>query len=528
MHMRRFCPDSRRRADLSFEPERLSGNISLDGKIDANRGDQAFLRSENLSIVRPQWHWGEGVVLRILVKSAGAMLPGLCVAAGLFSMGLFSAGPAGADTLGDALALAYRTNPDIHVARALTRIADEALPIAKSALRPIVTGSGSITRTTRNSFTASLGKSSRDSTDGSIGLNVTQNLFRGFRTRNARLEADASIAASRQSLAGVVQDVLFDAAQAYLNVLRDQALLDLRRTSVRFLGEQLRAAQDRFDVGENTRTDVAQTGARLSGARANVSLAEANLNSSRALYRQIIGKEPGKLAPGYSYKRLTPASLAKALESGQARHPTILAKIYTADAAAFAVKQVEGELLPTVSLEGRAERTFGIDNSNFANSASISGRVSIPLYQGGEVSARVRQAKETLGLRQVEVDVRRAQIRAAIVSSWGQMEAAKAAIISASAQVEAARIALNGVQEEQLAGQRTTLDVLIAEEELVDARRNLIVAQRGSLVASFALLSSAGLLSAENLDLKVQRYDPVAHYEAVKDKWFGLRTPDRR
>ncbi|MDH3194720.1 MAG: TolC family outer membrane protein [Hyphomicrobiales bacterium] len=460
-------------------------------------------------------------MLRTLVDAIGARLAGICIAVGLCGIG-----PASADTLTEALASAYWTNPDINVARAQARIADENLPIAKSALRPNVSGEGLITGTTRDGFPGGAGNN--DTTDGAVGLRVSQNLFRGFRTKNARLEADASILASRQSLLGTVQNVLFDAAQAYMNVLRDQALLELRRTNVRFLNEQLKAAQDRFDVGENTRTDVAQTRARLSGAQANVSLAEANLKSSRAVYRQVIGKEPGKLARGFSFKRLLPGSLAGALDSGQSRHPAILAAIYNADAAAFAVKQVEGELLPTVSVEGRADHTFGIDSSNYSNSASITGRVNIPLYQGGGVSARVRQAKETQGLRQIEVDVRRDQVRAAVVSSWGQLDAAKASIIAASAQVEASRIALNGVQEEQRVGQRTTLDVLDAQEELVDARANLVVAQRDSIVASFALLSSAGLLSAENLNLPVELHDPVAHYDAVKDKWFGLRTPDGR
>ncbi len=439
-----------------------------------------------------------------------------------------SAGTAFADTLTDALVSAYLNNPDINVARAETRVADEALPIAKSALRPIISGSGSVTATTRKAFTSGTGGSSSDSVDGSVGLSVTQDVFRGFRTRNARLEADAAILASRQALASVVQDVLFSAAEAYMNVLRDQALLELRRTNVRFLQEQLKAAQDRFEVGETTRTDVAQTRARLSGAQAAVSLAEANLKASQAVYRQVIGKEPGRLARGYSFKRLLPGSLAKALDSGQAQHPAILAALHGADAAAFVVKQVEGELLPTVSVEGSAEHNFGIDNSDYANSASITGRVSVPLYQGGGVSARVRQAKELLGQRQIEVDVRRAQVRAAVVSSWGQLEAANSAIIAATAQVEAARIALDGVQEEQRVGQRTTLDVLDAQQELVDARSNLVVAQRDSIVASFLLLSSAGLLSAENLNLPAERYDPVAHYESVQDKWFGLRTPDGR
>ena len=439
-----------------------------------------------------------------------------------------SVGSAGADTLTSALASAYWTNPDINVARAQTRITDESLPIAKSALRPNIFGFGAIRGVTRKGFTGGVGRVGSDTVDGEIGVDVIQNLFRGFRTKNARLEADASILASRQLLANIVQNVLFDAAQAYMDVLSDQALLKLQRESVRFLGEQLKADQDRFEVGEGTRTDVAQTSARLSAAQSDVSLAEANLNASRAVYRQVIGKESGKLVAGYSYKRLLPGSLAKGLESGQTRHPAILAAIYNADAAAYIVKQVEGELLPTISLDGTVERRFGIDNSDYANSASIIGRVDIPLYQGGGVSARVRQAKELQGLRQIEVDVRRAQIRAAVVSSWGQLEAANAAIIAASAQVKAARIALDGVQEEQRVGQRTTLDVLIQEQELVNARRTQILALRARTVASFALLSSAGLLSAENLNLSVQRYDPTAHYEAVKDKWFGLRTPDGR
>jgi outer membrane protein len=302
----------------------------------------------------------ECVLLRTFVKVSGFFL----------AAGLIGIGPAGADTMTDALASAYRTNPDINIARAQTRIADEALPIAKSALRPNITGFGGITGTTRGAFTSGLGKTNSDTIDGDIGLRVTQNLFRGYRTRNARLEADAGIAASRQSLASIVQNVLFDAAQAYMDVLSDQALLKLQRESVRFLAEQLKADQDRFEVGEGTRTDVAQTSARLSAAQSDVSLAEANLNASRAVYRQVIGMEPGKLAPGYSYKRLLPGSLAKGLESGQTRHPAILAAIYNADAAAFAVKQIEGELLPTISLEGTADHIFGIDNSGYTNSAA--------------------------------------------------------------------------------------------------------------------------------------------------------------
>ncbi len=437
------------------------------------------------------------------------------------------AAPANAESLIAALASAYSNNPQVNAARAETRAADENVPIARSSLRPIVSGSTSLTAATSRSRTAGVGMNS-DSVTGAVGVTVTQNIFRGFRTRNAILGADAGIEASRESLRNTVQNVLFDAAESYMNVLRDEALLGLRRRNVGFLGEQLRAARDRFEVGENTRTDVAQTRARLSAATAEVSAAEANLQASRAVYRQVVGHDAGQLTPGFSFRKLLPATFRSALDTARASHPAILAAVHRADAAAYDVKQVEGELLPTVSLEGSASHSFGIDSSNYANSASIGGRVSIPLYQGGAVSARIRQAKEVLAGRQIEVDVARDQVRAATVAAWGTLDAARAAISAATARVEAASIALSGVQEEQKVGQRTTLDVLDAQQELLDARVSLVVAQRDSVVASFSVLSAIGWLNEDRLNLPVERYDPTEHYDAVRDKWYGRLTPDGR
>ena len=228
------------------------------------------------------------------------------------------------------------------------------------------------------------------------------------------------------------------------------------------------------------------------------------------------------------YSGLLPDSLEKAIDYAQTRHPAILAAIYDADASAFVVKQFEGEMLPTVSLESSVEHRFGIDDDSQANSASIVGRVSIPLYLGGGASARVRQAKDLESARRIDIDIRREEVRTTIVSSWGLLKAADATIVSAMIQVEAARVALDGVQKEQQVGERTTLDVLNAEQELVEGRKNLILARHGSYVGSFRLLSSAGLLSAEYLSLPIESYDPTAHYKAVKDKWFGLRTPGGR
>jgi outer membrane protein len=217
-----------------------------------------------------------------------------------------------------------------------------------------------------------------------------------------------------------------------------------------------------------------------------------------------------------------------AIVVGQNSHPIILASIHQADAQAFQVKQIEGELLPSVSVAGSLEHAESFNTGNDPNSASITGRVSVPIYGGGAISARVRQAKEQYGLRKVEIDLARDQVRAAVVSAWATIEASRGAIVAANQGVAAAEIALSGVQEEQRVGQRTTLDVLDQQQELLNARETLIVAHRDLVVASFALLSAMGRLTAEALGLPTPAYDPVEHYQAVSDKWYGVRTPDGR
>ncbi|MGH6922141.1 MAG: TolC family outer membrane protein [Propylenella sp.] len=441
------------------------------------------------------------------------------------SLWLFSlAASASAESIAQALASAYSSNPEINSARAQTRADDENVPIARSGYLPVI----SLFSTFTGRHTDSPLAADRTTLDSTVGLRVTQNIFTGFRVRNALRQSEAGVLASRELLRNTVQNVLFDAAQAYMNVLRDIALLDIRGRNVLFLDEQVRAANERFNVGENTRTDVAQARARLASARAAVSLAEANLAISRATYRQVVGHEPTGLSDGFPYGRLVPAALGQAISLGQDGHPVILAAINQADAQAFAVKQVEGDLLPTVSIEGSFQHDESFDNGVDPNSAAIVGRVSVPLYQGGLVAARIRQAKEQYGLRKIEIDVARDQVRAAVVSAWAQVEAAEGAIAAAQEGVEAAEIALSGVQEEQRVGQRTTLDVLDAQQELLSARETLIVARRDRVVASFALLSAMGRLTAEDLALPAPVYDPTEHYRAIRNPVFGIRTPDGR
>jgi outer membrane protein len=438
------------------------------------------------------------------------------------------ASSASADSVAEALAAAYSSNPEINSARAETRATDENVPLARSGLRPIISAFSDVTGERIN-----LSSGDHASTvNGSVGVQIEQNIFRGFRTRNAIRQAEAGVLASRELLRNTVQNVLFDAAQAYMDVLRDIAILDIRGRNVVFLEEQVRAANERFNVGETTRTDVAQAQARLADARADVSLAEANLDTSRAVYRQVVGRDPVGLVESFPYSRLIPGNLDQAITVGQNGHPVILATIHQTDARAFVVKQIEGELLPTVSVTGELRRDESFHTSAGsgldANVASITGRVTIPLYQGGAVSARVRQAKELYGQNKIEIDLARDQVRAAVVTAWAQVDAAVGAISAANQGIEAAEIALSGVQEEQRVGQRTTLDVLDAQQELLDVRETLILARRGLVVASFALLSAMGRLTAEALNLPTSVYDPSEHYTAVRDRWRGTRTPDGR
>ena len=435
---------------------------------------------------------------------------------------------ASAETIAQALASAYSDNPEINSARAQTRADDENVPIARGGLTPIVSLFSQTTADTADAVQSP--GSPKDRVAATVGLQVTQSLFTGFRVRNAIRRAEIGVLASRELLRNTVENVLFDAATAYMDVVRDTAILDIRRKNVLFLQEQVRAANERFNVGENTRTDVAQARAAQAQAQAAVSLAEANLATSRATYRRIVGHEPGALGDGFPYGRLVPSNLGAAIAVGQNEHPIILAAIHQADAQAYAVKQAEGELLPQVSLQGTLqhdENLVGFEDFD-PNSATISAQVTVPLYAGAAAYGTIRQSKELYGLRKIEIDVARDQVRAAVVTAWAQVDAAEGAIAAATEGVEAAEIALSGVQEEQKVGQRTTLDVLDQQQTLLDANETLINARRGRVVASFALLSAIGLLTAEALGLPTEPYRPNEHYEAVRGRLIGVRTPDGR
>jgi outer membrane protein len=437
---------------------------------------------------------------------------------------------AAAETLEQALRQAYQSNPQLNSQRAILRQTDEGVPQALAGYRPRISATASVGTQTLDTLTKIGGVYSTLSgtnTPHGFGLSASQTLFNGYQTANRTRAAESQVFAARETLRLLEQQVLLDSATAYMNLLRDTAILDLQKRNVEVLQEQLRQTRDRFNVGEVTRTDVAQSESRLAAGRSQQLSAEANYTSSRAAYRRVIGVEPGRLSPGAPVDRFSPNRLELAVGRGQAESPSVTAAMYGVDVALLQVKIAEGALYPTVALTGSVQKNYETTLTQLQTfSASLIGQVTVPLYQGGGEYATIRQSKELLGQKRLDLDTSRDQARANVVQSWGQLAAAKAQIQATQAQVNAAEIALNGVREEARVGQRTTLDVLNAQQELVNARVSLVTAQRDRVVASYALLFSTGRLSAKVLGLPVVPYDPRVHYHQVRDAWSGVRTPD--
>jgi outer membrane protein len=452
--------------------------------------------------------------------------------AAIAGVGLFCPGASHADTLDWALIQAYQNNPQLNSQRAIVRSTDEGVPQALSGYRPRV----SVTANAGVSNQVAVGKAGNTYpvTQGtvsphSVGITATQTLFNGFQTGNRTRQAEAQVSAARATLSVIEQTVLLNAATAYMNLLRDAAILDLQRRNVEVLQEQLRQTRDRFNVGEVTKTDVAQAESRLAAGRSQVLTAESNYTTSRAVYRQTIGVEPGKLASASPVDRFSPKTLREAISVGRGDNPNVAAAMFGIDVAMLQVKINEGALYPTVSAQASVQQNWEVSPIILQQfNASLLGQVSVPIYQGGQEYSLIRQSKETLGQKRLDLETSRDQAQSTVVQTWGQLEAAKAQIQATQAQVNAAEIALNGVREEARVGQRTTLDVLNAQQELVNARVALVTAQRDRVVASYSLLSAVGGLYVQILGLKAQVYDPIVHYEQIRDSWAGVRTPDGR
>ncbi|MCS0504180.1 TolC family outer membrane protein [Ancylobacter mangrovi] len=443
-----------------------------------------------------------------------------------------SASGAWAQTLDQALASAYDANPSLNSQRAATRAVDEYVPIALSGYRPQIFGSASIgSQWVEGRYDAGVGSvTSHYKTDpSSFGITISQTIYDGLKTANSVRGAEAQVKGQRELLRNTEQTVLLDAATAYMNVLEDGALLELRRQNLTAFEEELKSARQRFAVGEITRTDVAQAEASVADAKSTLAEATANLKTANAVFVRVTQLQPQKLSPARPVDGLLPASLDAALASGLTRHPAIRAAQYAMDQSATEVKVAEAALSPTLSLNGSATNQYNYysDGDRIERGTDVAAtlNLSVPIYQGGAEYSSIRQSKEKLTQARIDIDTERDQVRASVQQYWSGLQAAKAAIESAQASVAANEIALKGVREEWRVGQRTTLDVLNAQTSLFEARASLVTAQRDRVVASFSLLSSVGELSAGTLKLKVRAYNPKVHYDQVRDAWIGVRTP---
>jgi outer membrane protein len=445
--------------------------------------------------------------------------------------------PALADTIEAALVRAYQNNPQLNAQRAAVRSTDENVPQALSGYRPRVAVTGSAGYQYTDVNTTSGGQPNgivRTEIHGansprSIGATATQTLFNGQQTANRVRAAESQVSGAREALRVLEQTVLLAAATIYMDFLRDSAIVEVQRSNVRVLEQTLKQTRDRFNVGEVTRTDVAQSEAQLAAGKTQLLTADANLVTTRANFRRIIGNEPEALAPGSPVDRYLPGTLPASVDLGLIENPNVTAAMFGIDVNYLQVKVNEGALLPTVSFQLSAQQSYEQSMTVFRSfGASAIAQLSVPVYQGGAEYSLIRQSKESLAQQRLNLEQVRDQARANVVTAWGQLVAGKAQVASAQSQVTASEIALNGVREEAKAGQRTTLDVLNAQQALVNARVALVTAQHDRVVASYAVLNSVGRLSPQVLNLATTTYDPSVHYQQVRDSWFGVRTPDGR
>lgn len=450
----------------------------------------------------------------------------LCVLATLATIaaaGLVSS-PASAQTLTEAFAYTYNNNPQLLAQRALLRATDEQVPQALSNWRPTVnlTGSAGIER----SGFAVQGSSTNFATfePRSLDLRITQPVYRGGRTEAQTRQAINTVQSTRAQTLGVETTVFQAVAQAYLDVVRDQTLVEVNRNNEQVLRRQLEATQDRFRVGEVTRTDVAQAESSLAQATANRISSEGQLEISRANYARAVGHPPGRLVQPRE-RPVLPATREEALALATNNNPNVISANFTELAARDNIDVIRGQLLPQVSLVGDLNRSFApsvVQRTSRQDTASVVAQITMPLYEGGLIYSQIRQAEQTVGQRRSQVDdARRLAVQQA-TQAWETLQSARAAIASFGAAVRAAQIALEGVQQEALVGSRTVLDVLISEQQLFTTQSQLVGAQHDAAVAEFNLAAATGRLIAPELRLPVQLYDMERHYKAVKDKWLGF------
>ena len=440
----------------------------------------------------------------------------------LLSVALWAASaPAHAESLLEALSATYGYNPRLDAERAFSRGTDEDVARAMSGYRPTVTGEADVSWERNDSRPSTI----FDGVTKPRGYTIQgiQPIFRGFRTYNAVNNAEATVRAERENLRDVERQVLLQAVTAYMDVVRDQELVRLNENNVNVLSRELKAAQDRFSVGEVTRTDVAQAEARRADSVSRLDAARANLRTSRGSFQQVVGHPPDGLSWPAPPEQDIPKGLQEAVGISNNENPLVVAALYREQAAKYLVDQIRGELLPTVQLEASyTDRFQPAKTIDEAEQGIVTGRLTVPIYEAGDVYARVRQAKQNhIGALQ-QIEQARTEQQQTLVAAWSQLEAARAQLESDRVAVESNKVALQGVREEEKVGQRTLLDVLNAELEYLNSQVNMESDRRNLVVAAYAVISAMGRLDVAWIGAAAYVYDPVVHYKEVRRKWIGV------
>jgi outer membrane protein len=436
-----------------------------------------------------------------------------------------------AESLREALTAAYLFNPTLKAARAQLRSADNGVALAKAGFRPQITALASAGRAdVRNRWQGPAGvvddplfSGSGPSTPRTLAIAFRQNVFDGFRTLNAVKGAEATVEAGREDLRGAEQSVLLNAATAYAHVVRDQTIVQLRQDAVREFARQLVAVRQRFQFGGVSQTDVFQIQTALASAEADLSIARGTLDSSRAQFSQYIGHSAGTLQEPAPAIRLVPASFGQASTASEAENPGILAAIFRERAQGHRIKEVKGQLLPSLSLDATYGK--GAQDSSpylkYSEDSRVLGVLNVPLYEGGSVAAQIRGAIETQSQLREQIDEARERARERVSSAWGLYQAAMGNIAAGRRAVEAARLTVAAIRGENALGQKGTSDVIGAEQTYLNVRVALVSYRSDLVTATYTILEAMGRLDAYSIALEAEIYDPTRYYGAVKDAWYG-------
>ncbi len=438
-----------------------------------------------------------------------------CVAV-LWAAGLGAQpGAVRAETLADALTAAYVNSGLLQQNRALLRAADEDVAQAVASLRPIIDWSADVQRDFARTGGARLARNSGETT-ANLGIVGSLLLYDFGRSDFLTEAAKETVLATREALRSVEQVVLLTAVRAYMDVIRNREFVLLRRNNLRLLQEELRAARDRFEVGEVTRTDVAQAEAAVALAQSGLAVAEGDFARAVEEFREAVGRAPGTLKAPDDLTRLgddVDAAKAAAMQ----RHPDILQAQRNVTVAELNMRAAEAAKRPTLNLTGRLGTTNDLADSEFSRSGSVGLELRGPIYQGGRLSSLERQARAQRDQRLAQLHLAGLQVKQDVGNAFANLRAARAGREANREAVRAARVAFEGTREEAKLGARTTLDVLDAEQDLLDAEANLISANADVVIAAYSVLASLGDLTARDLGLGVQIYDPAAYYNLVKD-----------